>query len=467
MSRILLSVCLVIFSNATLQAQEICDPANQFVEEAFIEGVCNALTMASQVDQNGRPYLYIANKEAGVTIYDITDLNNPNFISGVSTDDLSDSEVMALTQVNNYLYLALGNHFVSSSAGLAIVDVSDPSIPILIWHQLLDSTTSGAGDIYVEDGILYLGAMQEGVFAFNVEDPTNPIFLSQFIPDIQFPHPNPSPNKYNARGIHMQAQIMFLCYDAGGLRVIDYADPAVPIEVGRYANPATFQPINLPRAYNNVIVKDTLAFIAVDYCGIEVLDVSSLSEINLLNWWNPLGCPQSNWFNSPLHTNELYLNESCNRLYISAGRSEVISIDISDPSRLATCTTFGDIDNGESAWGISGWGNTLFVSYICSPGGAFISTSTGVRVIRDDFCNETTSIQEESFPPRLYPNPARDIIMIDALASKTDSSVYLYDLAGKIYQPYSDKNHIDISHLPSGIYIVVIPGKQPIRMVKI
>ena len=468
MSRIFLVFCLFIFPIVPSQGQEICPPANQLIEEALIEGVCSALTMASLPDQNGRPYLYIANKEAGLTIYNISQINNPVFTSSIPTHEMSQAEVMALFQVEGYVYLALGNHFVSSSpAGMAIVDVSDPGKPILIYHQLLDSTTSGAGDIYVNQGILYLGAMQEGVFAFNIEDPTNPVLLSQFIPDIQFPHSSPSPSKYNARGIHMQSEIMYLCYDAGGLRVIDYSDPARPVEVGQYANPATFQPINLPRAYNNVIVKDTLAYIAVDYCGIEVVDVSSVEKMNLVSWWNPLGCPQSNWFNSPLHTNELYLHESCNQLYISAGRSELISMDISDPTELSLCTTFGDIDNGESVWSVAGQGNTLFLSYICSPGGAFISTRTGIRVLSDEICHETTSIQEENFQLDIYPNPARDFIRLDPDVDKTDSSIFIYDLSGKIYELFRDENKIDISHLAPGMYIIRIPAKQPIRVVKL
>jgi hypothetical protein len=145
--------------------------------------------------------------------------------------------------------------------------------------------------------------------------------LSRFVPSIKFPDRKPDPRKYNARGMAVRGGIVYLAYDAGGLRILDARNKAKPVEIGRYSNPAMD---SKPRAYNNVVVDGTLAYVTVDYCGLEVLDVSKPSAVKRVSWWNPWKCDASpwNWFTSPGHTNEIAYDPQCGLLFLSSGATQ-------------------------------------------------------------------------------------------------------------------------------------------------
>lgn len=75
----------------------------------------------------GMNYLYVANKEAGLMIYDISNLASPQVVDSIPASMLNGLEVMNLSQCGNYLYLATGNHFINPQfSGMAIVDIGTP-----------------------------------------------------------------------------------------------------------------------------------------------------------------------------------------------------------------------------------------------------------------------------------------------------------------------------------------------------
>src|SRR5262245_19688523 len=94
--------------------------------EYDIASTCTELYMTAKHDQQGKNFLYVAAKEGGLKIYDLS--NNPALKKTIAVSQFDSLEVMNLSQSGNYLYLALGNHFGSAlqNPGMAIVDVSDP-----------------------------------------------------------------------------------------------------------------------------------------------------------------------------------------------------------------------------------------------------------------------------------------------------------------------------------------------------
>ena len=156
--------------------------------------------------------------------------------------------------------------------------------------------------------------------------------LSRFVPSIKFPDRKPNPKQHNARGMAVRGGIVYLAYDAGGLRLIDVRNKTKPIEIGRYSNPAMN---GKPRAYNNVVVEGGLAYVSVDYCGLEVLDVAKPAAIKLVGWWNPWKCNASpwNWFTSPGHTNEIAYDPQCKLLFLASGKSDLQVLSVADPAR--------------------------------------------------------------------------------------------------------------------------------------
>ena len=223
--------------------------------------------------------------------------------------------------------------------------------------------------------------MSEGVVILNVADKARISEVSRIKPDVHFPRRNPGPVQHpNARGMALAGDLLFVAYDAGGLRVIDIADKASPHEIGRYINQAM---VRKQQAYNNVVVDGSRAYVALDYCGMEILDVSKPSKIRQLASWNPWGCDKlSNmWFNSPGHTNQLVLDKSRKAVALSAGDSELQIVDVSDPRKPRLTGRFGALKNKRGVWGVSAGDGALFLTYIKTfiP---FSSQWSGIRALK-------------------------------------------------------------------------------------
>ncbi len=368
---LLLSVCSFPFPESSAQP---CSNMNiQF--RADIPSTCNKMTMTMIHDANDSPYLYVANKEAGLRIYRITDLSNPVLVAGVNSDMLDSLDVMNLHQSGNYLYLALGNTFTNpQQAGMAVVDVANPSAPSVKDVYTLAGSNSGAGIVKTEGNYAYLGAMKSGLLIFDISNPNSITYVSSFVPSIAFPPVvNPNPDLYNARGMEVKNSIVYLCYDAGGVRIINCSNKTSPRETGRWCNPVMYQPFNRPKAYNNLILDDSLLYVAADYCGLEVLNISDTSNIKLQGWWNPYNCPNNNWFSSPVHSNEIHYDKDCRLIFLSTGKSDMLVLDISNPSLPDSCNFFGGSSNSIGTWGAGLYRNQIYLS-ISAPFCLFLPT---------------------------------------------------------------------------------------------
>jgi hypothetical protein len=274
------------------------------------------LPMTMIHDAQDRPFLYVASKEAGLRIYDVQ--NSPRLVCSIPISDLGAMHVMSLSQAGKRLYLALGNHWGRREpAGLAVIDVGNPTAARVAGHWK-DTDPNGAGGAVVVRGrTAYLAAMGNGLIVLDVANPAAIRVSARLQPDLAFPDARPDRSKINARGLALHHNLLFLCYDAGGLRVSDVSDPAKPAETGRYSNPAMTA---RPRAYNHLVLDGDLAYVAADYVGLEVLDIANPRAIQLVAWWNPWN-PQLDglrWFSSPGHSGHVSRGKC--RLSLREGR---------------------------------------------------------------------------------------------------------------------------------------------------
>lgn len=407
-------------------------------------------------DALDRPYLYVASNELGVKVFDVSG-NQPVQVAVIDTVQLS-QQAMSLTQLDSLLYVCVGSHFANSDdpAGLTVVNVADPTSPEIIGNWTNTGSGSGAGIVKVEDNIAYLGAMGEGVVLLDVSDPSNIQMINQFIPDYHFPVTNDSA-KVNARGMEVINGLVYLCYDAGGFRILDCTNTSNIQEIGAYANPITYSPSNWPRAYNNVaIVHDTLAYVAVDYCGVEVLNISDPSNITLVEHWNPHGCPQGAWWDAPIHANEIVYKPECDLIFLSTGKSESYVLNVSDPYQLDSCDSYGTINDTTATWGICMSDDDIYLSYtyvstaipqILVP---FYSTWSGIKKISYTY-DCSLHVDEIKLPELMFPNPAESKVFF----SEKVTSVSVYDMGGKQCMTADNVvNGLSISSLPGGLYFV-------------
>jgi|ERR1700757_2888991 len=439
------NICSQSCSNLNLQLQ------------ANVPSPCAKMTMGARQDLLGRPYLYVAQKEAGLSIYDISTLTAPVLVKNIPISFLDSLHVMNLQQDGNYLYLALGNSFnTGQNPGMAIVDISIPTTASVtnVWKSVF--TTGGSGIVKVENNYAYLGGMYHGLMILDVTNKNNIVYVSRYVPDRNYPttvNPASDTTHYNARGLEVINSIVYLCYDKGGFRVINCTNKNNPVETGRYCNPALN---SLQRAYNNIVLKDTLAYIAVDYCGMEILNIKDTAHITLLSWWNPWHCQSNpfNWFSSNGHTNEIEYNTSCKLIFLSSGKSDMRVVDVSNPLLPDSCNFYGNITDTLGTWGLSMSGNNIFLSYICTAGVPFNSNWTGVKILTYNGCN-AADIERitKNNEVKIYPVPAGNYFVVEPSLT-TKQLMQLYDVNGKLIlnKNIEGKIIIDASTLNEGFY---------------
>ena len=416
-------------------------------------------------DQLGRPYCYVAAKEGGLRVFNIQNIAAPVPVKTIPVTALAGEEAMNLWQEGNYLYLALGNFFSANDPrkpGLAIVDVSDPKNAFVTDTWLGDKAERGSAFVTVSGNYAYLGAMSQGLFILNVAAKNDIQFVSQYIPDIHFPLPNPgSVALPNARGMAVRGDQVFLCYDAGGLRVIDVADKSKPKQAHRYINPAA---LGKQQAYNNIALHGDTAYLAVDFCGLEILDVSDLSDIAELAWWNPWDCqsPANTWLNSPGHSNQIQFDSDRRLVFLSTGRSELNIVDVSNAAQPRQVGSYGSPTDNFFTWGATLHGERVYLTYISSlfP---FFSVWSGVKIL-DWKATTGTSEAAGNVPLSLRPNPFGSAFQVEfELPEPGEVLAEMWDAQGRRVAVWA------ASHFPAGKNLLtwegdVAPGLYTLRL---
>ncbi len=318
------------------------------------------------VDDPSSNHFFVALKGQGIAVYSRVN-NVSRKVASVPIQDLNNLHVMYLTKKGSYLYAALGDFFKrDSKAGLALIDVSNPGRPVIKDIWVSSEPMEGSAIVQVEGDYAYLGAMKKGVLIFNVSDKNNIRKVSEFQPDIHFPTPNPNSIQHpNARGMDVKGDRLYLCYDAGGIRIIDISNKNAPKEIGRYINTS---PNMKQQAYNNIVVHGDYGYIAVDYCGVEVIDLKNPSKIQRVGWWNPWKCntASNNWFNSLGHSNQIAISPNGQKVYVSTGKSELNVLDVSVPSQPKEVASYGATNNKQATWGMTQSGQNTYLLYITS-----------------------------------------------------------------------------------------------------
>jgi len=323
---------------------------------------------ALAVDVGAPQFLYTALKEGGLRVLR-TDGKRPREVAHVKKTDLAGLDAMNLWQEGDLLLVALGDFFKAGShAGLAAVDVSVPQRPkvLSVWKSEEPMHGSAVVICDAKKKYAYLGGMDHGVLIFDISTPKKLKHVTTFQPDIHFPKKNPNRIQMpNARGMQLKGKHLYLCYDAGGLRALDISDPSKPKEIGRYINEKMG---GKQSAYNNVQIDGDRAYVAIDYAGIEILDISDPRRMRQLGWWNPWKAETNSntWFNSPGHTNQIVFDQKRKLVHLSAGDSEMVTINVTEHRKPKLVGQVGEPKNGEGVWGLCAnkSGDTIYLGYI-------------------------------------------------------------------------------------------------------
>lgn len=411
-------------------------------------------SIASRIDNRNNGILYSANLIFGLGIYDISSPSNIEPLLNMEINEFEGLSVSTIQQVDNQLFVGLGDFQKENPAsGLAILDVTTPENPTIsdIWTS--ENFIHGVSHLDIYDGIAYLSMMDDGLLILDVSNAEDIQFVSSYLPDLTFP--STSNGHHQGRGITKVGDTLFYTFDRGGLRAIDVSDIYHPEEVKKYINSDLIS--KATAAYNDVVVIGNYAYVSVDYCGLEVLDIST-EPWTLVEWYDPVDCQGFNWFGADVHTNELVTACDDSLLFVSGGNSEVIAFDISNPAELIRVGSFFELDNELAAYGLHVLDDQISVSYINNPLNIpYVGNWGGLKMLSFSKMTSTSlNDVETSKAPLFFPNPAASNIQFEHFDHIKE--LCLFNLEGSHIENLSfadlENGQIDINHLPSGTYLL-------------
>ena len=438
-------------------------------ERAFVHHPFVYSTYASVIDRNGLPYVYTANLEYGLRVFDITDVSAPADVLDFAPPSFGGLKPTNLFQESGLLYISLGGfHGVTQNAGLAILDVSDPANAVILDQWDSAAFTTGSAIVRVQNGIAYLGAMEEGIIALDVSDPANIGFVGDYQPDPLWPGIVSYPP--NARGMALRDDTLYLAYDAGCLRAIDISDPSAMTEIGHYYNP--MQPANTAIAYNNIVLAGDHAIIATDFCGFEVVDIGDAANMQQEAWVNPWNCNGLSWFGSDGHANELVTAMGDSLLFLGGADTELMIYDIS--ALTQPVLVGGVISPNDSAvtWGVDVRDSLVVLGYIDNslvgfPPQPFYADEGGLRIFTWE-ADMGTGMKEPTVPS-FNATVHGNIITLSTRSAIT--ALVVFNSLGQTVAAHqvmlSDGARIEVQPASRGMYIVqaiTVDGSFAVRV---
>lgn len=453
MKHLILTLLLIKILNINAQT----DTVNiSYISEYYFEHPFLPYSAYTSVfNKNDAPYIYSACRELGIVTFDISDINDPIPVDTIGTASLNGLLPTNLKQTGNYLYCSLGGYdgFFPQKPGLAILDLSNPSNPEVtdIWDTIIFD--QGAA-IAISDGeFAYLGAMDDGVILLNVNNKNDIKFISSFLPDPDFPEVAGIFSTPNARGLSLYgSDKLMVANDAGGLRMIDISDKENPVEIGKYVNMGIEDIAQ--SAYNNIVIVDHYAYIAVDMCGLDVVDISD-EEMETIYWFNPWNCDSSNWIGRPGHTNEIeVVGDSL--LFVSGGDSELLIFDITNRENPVLVGEYINEFDSIVAWGVDVHENYVSLALVNNeivqiP---YYSNIGGITILEWDaipyvsiFNTERNRIDIE-----ISPNPADNLIQIQSNLLWQNCDII--DVNGRAVKHVEYTNSIDCINMENGLYLI-------------
>lgn len=235
-------------------------------------------------------YAYLLKYSDSFDIIDISDLANPTVVSQLIVSHGTSNEGIFVK--DGVAYIAL------DFEGLEIVNVSNPSIPVLIS----ENEEYYCNDVFVQDNLAYIVG-SEGLVILNVSDLVHPVNLSKV--DISY-----------AKGITYDDDFVYIANYEEGMTIVNVTDPhnatisgscqsnidglAIAkkenhvfmvtnptgmkiIDVSNSSQPQQAAAFDCGGFGESVIVRNSVAFLANGYDGLVILDVNNVANPSILS----------------------------------------------------------------------------------------------------------------------------------------------------------------------------------------
>ncbi len=344
-----------IAADTGLRIVDISDPAYP-VEVGFRSTWESAMDVAVQGD-----YAYVAAYGPGLVVIRVTDPAQPEVVGGCGTGSLNYGIAVAGT----YAYIA-------NSAGLAIMDVSNPEAPNLVGQT--DPEVGPGQKVEVAGNLAYVASLMNGLQIVDLSEPAHPSRAGAYdtpgyayglavaghyalvadgemglrILDVSVPNnvqeAGALPLPGYASGLDVRGEYAYVASGQSGLYVVSLTRPELPAEIGAWDSP--------DEAFG-VTVSGTLAFVADGWSGLRVVDVSNPSALYEIGYWS-----------QPYHQAKRVVVDGPYAYVVHGFSRPVYVVDISDPTRPVSVT--GDVMGcpvgasdielaGDYAYLVGGW----------------------------------------------------------------------------------------------------------------
>jgi hypothetical protein len=215
--------------------------------------------------------LYVASKDTGVVVFDISDPANPTFVRTVPS---------GAAPLDIHTVLVDGDRLYGMApwpeSATFVFDVSQPLAPVLRQRIQLPFVDpfDAPHDAFTYEGRLYLNHTLGGYSVIDVSDLENVKQLGRYAYANSYSH-------HNAVGTFAGRTLAFEGSEGPGahLRVLDVTDPAHIVKIGQY----------LPRplsSIHNMLLVGTRLYVAWYNEGVRVLDVSNPTQPREVAYFN-------------------------------------------------------------------------------------------------------------------------------------------------------------------------------------
>jgi hypothetical protein len=316
--------------------------------------------------------LYTVGGEGEFRQYDITTADSPV--------ELTCTELggrMASVSVNGTL-AAIAN----SEKGLQLVSLADASQPVLkgiystvkyIWDVKADENYAYVSDLYHNlrifdirnpqkptqvsslefDNELFKSAMcgqylylcnnAGGLKIVDISRPENPWVTGTYCPSLDT---GKVPQFYDVALYGNNALVTDMYY---GLRVIDVSNPAQPREIGTLANAST-------KGFRSIAIKDHYAFVADMQYGMKVYDLATVSQPALVGQWSN----QTAYYYYQPYNYAMDIAIKGNYAYLACMGKGLYVVNISDPTNPQTTSVYTTVSRA-TAMSVEVDGNYAYI----------------------------------------------------------------------------------------------------------
>jgi hypothetical protein len=159
---------------------------------------------------------------ANLDVVDVTTPATPGLLARVPLDGGAGNTALAVAAAGEFAYVGGGGPYLGSAPALRVVDLGDPSSPVLRGS----SAESGASDLAASGSLVYAAAFEGGLWIYDVSDPDTPVRVSAL------------PLGGSAEEVEQTGALAVLRVD-DQVVAVDVSDPSQPFERSRVTIPTS------------------------------------------------------------------------------------------------------------------------------------------------------------------------------------------------------------------------------------